>query len=112
MLRRRQGFVFAIIAIAAIASRPIEARLWRAGRLSDRATAILFLGRFPVLCFLFGLMASGSHGATQVSQSNTYRSNTISAQGKGGPNELDIVLGANRFGNSYELVRLSQNGKR
>jgi hypothetical protein len=55
-----QGVVFVLIVIAAVASRPIEARLWRAGRLSDRTTAILLLGRFPVLCFIFGLMAGAS----------------------------------------------------
>jgi hypothetical protein len=55
-----QGVVFVLVVIAAVASRPIEARLWRAGRLSDRTTAILLLGRFPVLCFVFGLMAGAS----------------------------------------------------
>jgi hypothetical protein len=55
-----EGVVFVLIVIAAVASRPIDARLWRAGRLSDRTTAILLLGRFPVLCFVFGLMAGAS----------------------------------------------------
>lgn len=55
-----QGVVFVLIVIAAIASRPIEARLWRAGRLSDRTTAILLVARFPVLCFVFGLLAGAS----------------------------------------------------
>jgi hypothetical protein len=55
-----QGIVFVLIVIAAVASRPIETRLWRAGRLSDRTTAILLLGRFPVLCLIFGLMAGAS----------------------------------------------------
>jgi predicted Na+-dependent transporter len=41
---------------AALAYRPIVARAWRAGRLSDRTTSILTLGRFPVVCFLFGLI--------------------------------------------------------
>jgi hypothetical protein len=55
-----QGVVFVLVIIAAVASRPIEARLWRAGRLSDRTTAILLLGRFPVLCLVFGLMTGAS----------------------------------------------------
>jgi hypothetical protein len=55
-----QGVVLVLVVIAAVASRPIEARLWRAGRLSDRTTAILLLGRFPILCFVFGLMAGAS----------------------------------------------------
>jgi hypothetical protein len=45
--------VILIIGIA-LMSRPIEARLWRAGRLSDRKLALLMIGRFP---FLVGLVA-------------------------------------------------------
>jgi hypothetical protein len=42
-----------IVAIAlVVASRPIEARLWRAGRLSDRAVAILLLSRLPLIALL------------------------------------------------------------
>jgi hypothetical protein len=51
-----QGVLFALVVVAAVASRPVEARLWRAGRLSDRATAILMLGRFPVVVFLFAVI--------------------------------------------------------
>jgi hypothetical protein len=53
-----EAVVLALVIIAAVASRPIEMRLWRAGRLSDRTTAVLLLGRFPALCFVFGLMAN------------------------------------------------------
>jgi hypothetical protein len=42
--------------VAAVMSRPIEARLWRAGRLSDRSATILLLGRFPVFCCLGALI--------------------------------------------------------
>jgi hypothetical protein len=38
----------------------MEARLWRAGRLSNRATALLLLGRFPVVVALFGLILGAS----------------------------------------------------
>ena len=55
-----QGVVLVLIVIAAVASRPIVARRWRAGRLSDRTTAILLLGCFPALCFVFGLIAGAS----------------------------------------------------
>ena len=55
-----QGVVVALVIAAAVASRPIEARLWRAGRLSDRTATIMLLGRFPVLCFLFGLITGAS----------------------------------------------------
>lgn len=50
------GLIVAIVIIAALVSRPLEARLWRAGRLSDRTTALLMLGRFPILIFVFGLI--------------------------------------------------------
>jgi hypothetical protein len=49
------GLIVVVIA-AAVVTRPVEARLWRMGRLSDEATAILLLARFPVLGFLFGLI--------------------------------------------------------
>ena len=55
-----QGVLVAVIVIAALVSRPIEGRLWRAGRRSDRATVVLVLGRLPVLCFLFALIGGAS----------------------------------------------------
>jgi hypothetical protein len=53
------GVLFWVVLIAAVVSRPVEARLWRAGRISDRTTAILLLGRFPVVVFLFAVLAGG-----------------------------------------------------
>ena len=38
-----------VVLIVFLASRPMAARLWRAGRLSDRTTTILVLGRMPAL---------------------------------------------------------------
>jgi hypothetical protein len=55
------------ILILAVTSRPIEVRLWRAGRLSDRAVTVLMLARFPVLV-------------------------AIAAFATGGPLALDVVL--------------------
>lgn len=49
------GLIVVVIAVAVI-TRPVEARLWRMGRLSDEVTATLLLARFPVVCFLFGLI--------------------------------------------------------
>jgi hypothetical protein len=46
------------ILILAVASRPIEVRLWRAGRLSDRAVTVLLLTRFPLLVAI-GAFATG-----------------------------------------------------
>lgn len=51
--------VILIIAIAVV-SRPIEARLWRAGRLSDQHLALLLIGRFPALVGLLAVFAGAS----------------------------------------------------
>ena len=51
-----QVILTALLIVAAVASRPIEARLWRAGRISDRTAVILLLGRLPVLVLLFGVI--------------------------------------------------------
>jgi hypothetical protein len=49
-----------LILILAVASRPIEVRLWRAGRLSDRAVTVLVLARFPLLVAIAAFAAGGS----------------------------------------------------
>ena len=51
--------VILIVAIG-VMSGPIEARLWRAGRLSDRRLALLLIGRFPALVGLFAVFAGAS----------------------------------------------------
>ena len=51
-----EGALVAVLVVAAVLSLQIEARLWRAGRLSDRAMTILLLGRLPVVVFLFGII--------------------------------------------------------
>jgi len=51
--------VILVIAII-LASRPIEARLWRAGRLSDQHLALLLIGRFPAMVGLFAVFAGAS----------------------------------------------------
>jgi len=51
-----QGVLTVLLIVAAVISRPIEARLWRAGRLSDRTTALLLIGRFPVVVGLFAII--------------------------------------------------------
>ena len=55
-----QGAWVAIVIFAACITRPIEVQLWRMGRLSDRGTALLLVGRFPVVAFLFGVILGGS----------------------------------------------------
>jgi hypothetical protein len=51
--------VILVIAII-LASRPIEARLWRAGRLSDHQVTALVIGRFPAIVGLFAVFAGAS----------------------------------------------------
>jgi hypothetical protein len=53
------GVLLVILLVALVASRPIEVRLWRAGRLSDRALAVLLLVRFPILVGLFAVLSGG-----------------------------------------------------
>jgi hypothetical protein len=55
-----QGILVVLVIIGDVISRPVEVRLRRAGRISDRTTAILLLGRFPALCLLFGLILGAS----------------------------------------------------
>jgi hypothetical protein len=54
------GLLVALVIGLAVISRPIEVRLWRARRISDRTLAILSLARFPVVAFLFGLILDAS----------------------------------------------------
>jgi hypothetical protein len=48
-----------VVLVLLVASRPIEARLWRAGRLSDQAVTILLLSRLPLLA-LIAVVAQGA----------------------------------------------------
>lgn len=51
-----QGIAVLVLIVVAALSLPVEARLWRSGRLSDRAMSILLLGRLPVAVFLSGMI--------------------------------------------------------
>ena len=51
-----EGVVVVLVIVAAVISRPLEVRLWRAGKLSDRSTALLLVGRLPVLAFVFATL--------------------------------------------------------
>ena len=55
-----EPWVTLLVIVVAVASRSIEVRLWRAGRLSDRALTLLMLGRFPALTAIFALLLGGS----------------------------------------------------
>ena len=52
-------WVWVVVVILAVASRPIEVRLWRAGKLSDRTLAALLLARLPALA-TFAVIANGA----------------------------------------------------
>src|SRR3990172_8643274 len=58
-------WVALLLVALAVASRPIEVRLWRAGRLSDRAVTLLVPGRFPVVVAI-GAVAGGGDPAFAV----------------------------------------------
>jgi hypothetical protein len=59
-----QGILVVALLIAAAASRPIEVRLWRAGRITDRTTALLLVGRFSTLVLLYSLIQGYSLALT------------------------------------------------
>ena len=61
-----QGAFVAIVIFAATISRPIEVQLWRMGHLSDRATALLLVARFPIVAFLFAVILGGSLPRTVI----------------------------------------------
>jgi hypothetical protein len=61
-LERMPTWIAIPLVALAIASRPIEVRLWRAGRLSDRAVTLLVLGRFPVLATIGAVAIGGDVG--------------------------------------------------
>lgn len=48
--------LLALLLFAIVLTRPVEERLWRSGRISDRASAWLILGRLPVLAGAFGVI--------------------------------------------------------
>ena len=51
--------VVMVIALAVI-SRAVAVRLWRSGRINDRALMILTVARFPVVVFVFGLIVGAA----------------------------------------------------
>lgn len=50
-----QNIVLALLVFALVATRLLEESRWRAGRISDRTSAILVVGRLPFLLFGFTL---------------------------------------------------------
>ena len=49
-------FPLVVLLLALVATRPLEERRWRAGRLSDRVATWLIVGRIPALALGFGLI--------------------------------------------------------
>ena len=56
-------WVWVSFLIAVLVSRPLEGRLWRQGRLSNRALAVLLVARFPVV---IAIAALGFHSNPTV----------------------------------------------
>jgi hypothetical protein len=61
-----EPWLFLGVVVIFLASLPIEVRLWRAGRMSDRTLTVLILGRFPVLVAVFSLAVGLSPGSMAV----------------------------------------------
>lgn len=53
-----------MLVFALIATRLVEERRWRAGRMTDRTAALLVVARLPVLILGFGLIAGRPAGET------------------------------------------------
>ncbi len=51
-----QTILLALLVFALVATRPFEEGRWRSGRISDRAAALLVVGRLPVLALGFALI--------------------------------------------------------
>jgi hypothetical protein len=49
-----------LVAVIALASRPLIGRLWRRGKLSDRSMSWILVGRFPVLVGLLAVISGAS----------------------------------------------------
>ncbi len=66
-----QVILLALLIFALVATRPLEERRWRSGRISDRQAAILVVGRLPVLVVGFVVITGRDPltllGATAVS---------------------------------------------
>ena len=60
MFDAMQGPFVALLILAFPASLFVAARLWRIGRLSDRAVTNLVVGIVPVLIFAFGVIQGSS----------------------------------------------------
>ena len=52
-----QTVLLALLVFAIVATRPFEERRWRDGRISDRDSALLVVGRLPVLAVGFALIS-------------------------------------------------------
>ena len=49
-----------VVALLAVCTLPIAARLWRAGRVSDRAMTLVVVSLAPLSCLLYALLTGAS----------------------------------------------------
>jgi hypothetical protein len=59
-----ETILLALLVFALVATRPFEEGRWRAGRLSDRTSALLVVARLPILVFGFALITSRTLAVT------------------------------------------------
>lgn len=56
--------LLALLVFVLVATRPFEERRWRNGRITDRTSALLVVGRLPVLVLGYALIAARPAGET------------------------------------------------
>lgn len=54
--------VVVLILLGFLATRPLEIRLWQAGRIPDRLAALLLVGRLPLFVAVMALVGQASPG--------------------------------------------------
>lgn len=52
--------VVTVVLLAFLVTRPLEIRLWEAGRISDRVGALLLVGRLPLFVALIAVVIGAS----------------------------------------------------
>ena len=59
-----ETILLALLVFAMVVTRPFEEGRWRAGRISDRASALLVVARLPILVLGFALITERTPAVT------------------------------------------------
>ena len=59
-----ETILLALLVFAMVVTRPFEEGRWRAGRMSDRTSALLVVGRLPILVLGFALITARTLAVT------------------------------------------------